>query len=156
MPQYHVWEVTYFYDGQWIQPVSLSEYDFTGFHQVQDKLQTGLTDIAVNVFSDELGVTGWVSKWQKTRVEMPHLGYWVNETTLVWFCQINEPEKLVTIDNRWFVFLETVDRSPNPIEYQIYGVQIIVGETLSLVPGQVGKHFGTYYSTTSIHASEED
>jgi hypothetical protein len=147
--QYHVWWVAYFSDGQWIQPVSLSEYGFTGFHRVEENLQSGLVDIAINVFSYETGITGWVSKWQDKRVEMPHIGYRIDATTLVWFCQIKSPEQLFTVDNRWFVFLETVDRRTNPQEYRIYGVPLTFEETITVTTEQMGKHYGTYYSFTN-------
>jgi len=79
---------------------------------------------------------------------MPHIGYLVNDTTLVWFSQIKSPDELYTTDQRWFLFLETVNRGTTPKEYQIYGVCLVVEKTGAVTVEHAGKHCGTYRSFT--------
>ncbi|NIV15573.1 MAG: hypothetical protein GWN62_31230 [Aliifodinibius sp.] len=64
-----------------------------------------------------------------------------------------EPGNLVEVDNTWFVFLESVDRSDHPARYDIYGQQIIMNESILVDSYQGNHHFGTYYST---HLTKRD
>jgi hypothetical protein len=147
--QYHIWEPTIKIDGRMIQPVTLSEKSFISRDHVGKMVKSGNTDIAINVFSRKGGITGWVSKHQHGRYELPHIGYQINNTTLLWITQIKEPGKLSISDDRWFVFLETVNKSANPTEYSIYGQPVIINKTPVLELGQKGKHHGIYYSMGS-------
>jgi hypothetical protein len=151
--QYHIWDSTRVMRGRMIQPVTLSESSFTNYCCVERMAQSGKTDVAINVFSREHGITGWVSKNQRGRVELPHVGYLINDTTLVWLCQIKEPGKLSAPNNRWFIFLETVNTSANPAEYRIYGQPVVIMETVVVESDQRGKHYGTYYSTKLSRAA---
>ncbi len=146
-PQYHIWDSTRFVNGQWIQPVSLSETGFATACRVEEMLQNRRTDVAINVFSRENGITGWVSKRQHGRLELPHIGYLVNDTTLIWICQIKDPENLFAPDSRWFVFLETVQNSSTPAVYKIYGQPFAMTEKFFVDSNEQGKHFGTYHAT---------
>jgi hypothetical protein len=146
-PQYHIWDSTRFIDGQWIQPVSLSETGFARASCVEEMLQNRRTDVAINVFSRENGITGWVSKRQHERLELPHLGYQVNDTTLIWICQIKDPENLFAPDSRWFVFLETVQNSSTPAVYKIYGQSFVMTDKFFVDANEPGKHFGIYHAT---------
>ncbi|MCI0691876.1 hypothetical protein L0337_07690 [candidate division KSB1 bacterium] len=145
--QYHIWDSTRFIDGQWIQPVSLSETGFAKACCVEEMLQNRRTDVAINVFSHENGITGWVSKRQRGRLELPHIGYLVNDTTLIWTCQIKDPENLFAPDSRWFVFLETVQNSSTPAVYKIYGQPFELTDNLLVNSNEQDKHFGTYHAT---------
>lgn len=146
--QYHVWDSTRYVDGQWVQPVTLSETEFVQLQQVREKQRQGRADVAINVFSREHGITGWVSKYQKRRVEMPHVGYRINDTTLVWICQIKSPEELFAPENSWLVFLEITEPGTEPSVYRIYGqtIKIDAGGVLTRRFGM--PHFGTYYART--------
>lgn len=89
--QCHVWDVTQAYEGAWVQPVTQS---VSGF-KTADDLPAALgcearttVDLAINVWSPSLGVTGWVSKRQDTAQELPHIGYRIDARTLVWITRI--------------------------------------------------------------------
>ena len=71
-PQYHVRDTTRCLDGQRIQPVSLSEYGFVAPAHLDASVRRSRADAALNVFTRGHGVTGWVSRYQHGRVEMPH------------------------------------------------------------------------------------
>ncbi|MHC4266621.1 MAG: hypothetical protein ACYSUK_11940, partial [Planctomycetota bacterium] len=146
-PQYHIWEPTQKIDNRMIQPVTLSERFFVERQHVDKTMKSGATDIAINVFSRESGITGWVSKHQGGRYELPHIGYLINETTLLWITQIKEAGKLDASDNCWFVFLESVNRSENQTEYRIYGQPIVINDVPALEPDQWDMHYGVYYAT---------
>ncbi len=146
VPQYHTWDSTRAVDGRWIQPVSLSETRFVDDCCVEEMVQRGESDVAINVVSYELEITGWVSKRQGVQLELPHIGYLVNDTTLVWICQIKTADSLFDPDNRWFVFLETVDTSVSPVEYEIYGLPIEIANAICVDSSQQGKHCAIYYS----------
>lgn len=152
-PQHHIWDSTRFVNERWIQPVTLSETEFVDYCRVGEMLQSHKTDVAINVFTRDGGITGWVSKRQHGRVELPHIGYLVNATTLIWICQIKEPEKLFAPDNRWFVFLETIHGSNDSTEYRIYGQPLVITDKISVDSSEPGKHHGTYYSANSNNSS---
>jgi hypothetical protein len=99
VPQYHIWDSTRAVDGRWIQPVSLSETRFADACCVEEMLQRGETDVAINVVNYELQITGWVSKRQGADLELPHIGYLVNDTTLIFggsfFWKQSTPQSLL-------------------------------------------------------------
>lgn len=144
--QYHIWDSTRSIDGQWIQTVTLSETEFVQRPESEEMQRRGRADVGINVFSREDGITGWVSKVQNGRLEMPHIGYRINDTTLVWICQIKSPEKVFTRSNRWLVFLEITEPASRPPVYRIYG-QTVQIDAEGVLTRQRGKsHFGTYYA----------
>jgi len=144
--QYHIWDSTRYVDGQWVQPVTLSERRFVQLSEVREKQRQGQADVAINVFSRESGITGWVSKYQKRRLEMPHIGYRINDTTLMWICQIKSPGEVFTPSNCWLVFLEIVAPGRQPAVYRIYGRSICTGKTGVFTCRPEARHFGTYYA----------
>jgi hypothetical protein len=146
MPQFHVWDSTRFVEGQWIQPVSLSQTRFVKSCCVEEMRRSRQADIAINVFSREHGITGWVSKGQHGRQELPHIGYVLNDTTLLWICQFKDPANLLAHDTRWFVFLETVEASAHPAAYRIYGQPVTMTDKLSADSSEKDRHYATYYS----------
>jgi hypothetical protein len=147
--QYHIWEPTIMFGDKMIQPVTLSENMFINRYSVSKMAENGKTDIAINVFSRKYGITGWVSKHQHGRYELPHIGYLINETTLLWITQIKEPGNLANNGNRWFIFLETVNGRENPTGYHIYGQPVIINDELIVETGQRDKHHGIYYADGS-------
>ncbi len=148
-PQYHVWDSARFVNGQWIQPVSLSEFEFVEPEYLDDDVRQRRADAAINVYARSHGVTGWVSKYQQGRFEMPHIGYVINDSTLLWICQIKNPERLFTRESCWFVFLETVTISSAPAEYRIYGQSILITDDFYAEAGEQDLHRGTYYAVAS-------
>jgi hypothetical protein len=147
--QYHIWETTIISGNRMIQPVTLSENTFINSNSVRKMVNDEKTDIAINIFSQKYGITGWVSKYQHGRYELPHIGYLINETTLLWITQIKEPGNLAKDDSRWFVFLETVNSRENPTEYRIYGQPVIIDNEPIVEAGQRDKHQGIYYAAGS-------
>jgi hypothetical protein len=148
-PQHHVWDSTRFVNGQWIQPVSMSEYEFVDPGHLDESVRQRRADAAMNVYARGHGVTGWVSKYQHGRFEMPHIGYVINASTLLWICQIKTPERLFARENCWFVFLETVNFSSAPAEYRIYGQSILITDDFYAEAGERDSHRGTYYAVAS-------
>lgn len=145
-PQYHIWDTTRQVDGRCIQPVSLSESTFTDFNSIEAGVQQGLVDIAVNIFDQRNGITGWVSKYQHGRQEIPHIGYLVEPSTLVWICQIKKPGALFEREKTWCIFFEYVDTTATPAAYRIYGQPFVISEELTVVAEDAGKHQGTYFA----------
>lgn len=141
--QFHTWGATYAVNRQLVQPVTLSESGFVDIRAAASSFNRGLTDVAINVYSPADGITGWVSKVQHGNVEMPHIGYRLNATTLLWFCQVKRPGHERTPDNLWLVFLETVDASGQLPCYRIQGMQIRMDDKpdVQIIPGE---HFGEY------------
>ncbi len=153
VPQYHVWDSTRFIDGQWIQPVTLSEFEFVAPVHLDESVRRRRADAAINVCSRGHGVTGWVSRYQRGRFEMPHLGYVINDSTLLWICQIKDPTRLFTRENCWFVFLETIAASSAPAEYRIYGQPILITDEIYADAGARDLHRGTYYAVAAKTAA---
>jgi hypothetical protein len=145
-PQYHVWDSTRFVNGQWIQPVSLSEFEYVEPGRLEECSRERRADVAINVYTHGHGVTGWVSKYQHGRLELPHVGYVINDSTLLWICQIKSPERLFMRENCWFVFLETVTVSSAPAEDRIYGQPVLIGDDFHAEAGERDLHRGTYYA----------
>ncbi|NUO79511.1 hypothetical protein HUU05_05495 [candidate division KSB1 bacterium] len=149
VPQYHVWDSTRFVHGQWIQAVSLSEYEFVSPERLDESVRRRRADAAINVFTRDHGVTGWVSKYQHGRWEMPHVGYVINDSTLLWIYQRKDPARIFARENRWFVFLETVTISSAPAEYRIYGQSILITDDCYAEAAERDLHRGTYYAVAS-------
>ncbi len=149
VPQYHVWDSTRFVHGQWIQAVSLSEYEFVPPERLDASVRRRRADAAINVFTRDHGVTGWVSKYQHGRLEMPHVGYVINDSTLLWICQKKDPARIFARESRWFVFLETVTISSTPVEYRIYGQPILITDDCYAEAAERNLHRGTYHAVTS-------
>jgi hypothetical protein len=147
--QYHIWNLTVIVGGRWIQPVTLSETAFVDYCSIDTMMQRNETDIAINVFSAADGITGWVSKRQHGRIELPHIGYLVNDTTLLWICREQKSEQSNTGHTPWYIFLETVRGSGDSAEYMIYGQPAVIEDSLSADEHEQGKHHGTYHASVS-------
>lgn len=124
--QYHIWGPTYRREGRWLQPVAQSEVHFPDLRRLGAMLRANEADLAINVFSEETGISGWVSKRQHGRLEIPCIGYLLDETTLLWVAQEQEPEHLFAPNPQWLIFLEKVDTLTAPRQYQIYGRSVVI------------------------------
>jgi hypothetical protein len=94
----------------------------------------------------------WAGLWSNGAPQyhvMPHIGYVINDSKLLWICQIKTPERLFTRENCWFVFLETVTVSSAPAEYRIYGQSILMTDDFYADAGGRDLHRGTYYAVAS-------
>ena len=141
--QYHVWDQTQLWDGQWIQAVSQSEVGFIDGGNLEKMLSGNDVDLGINVYTSETGITG-VSKRQHGRLELPHIGYLVEATTLIWITQPQDPDHLFQGDQTWFVFLEKVDSPTDPKRYSIYGYPFVIEAGLRWDAEQSGQHYGNY------------
>ena len=130
---YHIWDPTVAHkkDGKTlaVQPVTQSEHGFAHSGNLATmRDQKKRVDLAINVCTAQRGITGWVSKEDG---EMPHLGYLLNEVTLIWIARHN---------GQHFMFFEWVDPSAGT-----YGIH---GRPFSLEGGTLergrGRHYGTY------------
>jgi len=149
--QFHEWEQTRYRKGQWIQPVIQSETEFSNKDNLKSMFINNQVDLGINVYTPEFGITGWVSKYQHGRLELPHIGYLYDETTLIWFCQPHKSNKLSRLTTSWFVFLERVDSYSNPGQYMIYGLPFVIENgKIGFKSEERGKHCGTYNSVAII------
>ena len=143
-PQFHVWDRTQYWNGQWIQAVTQSEIEFSVSGNVEAMFLRNQVDLGINVYTAETGITGWVSKRQHGRLELPHIGYLVDARTLVWITQPQDPDHLFQGDPTWFVFLETVDSRTDAKRYSIYGHMVVIESGLRWDAERRGQHCGNY------------
>jgi len=148
MTQYHIWDSTRLVDGRWLQPVTLSEFEFIAPDRLDAMVAQRRADAALNVYSRESGVTGWVSKYQHGRFEIPHIGYALNDSSLIWICQVKTPAHLFAPESCWFVFFETVSTASSPAEYNIYGRSILINNDSCTSAGLHERHNGTYFAAS--------
>lgn len=137
--QFHIWDRTVFDSPsqQWVQPVTQSTSGFAWKRTDTDQgdgIQVSEADVAINVWSSKNGITGWVSK--KDGNELPHVGYSVNQNTLIWF---------TIYGNDYFMFLEKVIEGGK--KYSMYGRPFtVLGSKLVVNPANIHTHNGTYES----------
>lgn len=150
--QFHSWGPAMLLEGQWVQPVTLSESEFVEPNCAQDMMALRRADIAINVNSPQYGITGWVSKVQNGPVEMPHIGYQLNDTTLIWFCQAKYPGREQEPGRDWLVFLEIAGWAHGQAAYRIQGLKFRFGEegTIQAAPEN---HSGLYRAWSKEHGA---
>ncbi len=146
--QFHSWGPAMLLEGRWVQPVTLSESEFVEPNCAQDMMALRRSDIAINVNSPQHGITGWVSKVQDGRVEMPHIGYQLNDTTLIWLCQAKYPGREQEPGRGdWLVFLETIVQPQGQAAYRIHGLKFRFGEE-GAIQAAPENHSGLYRPAT--------
>ena len=133
-PQYHIWDNTISMAGRYIQPVTQSTREFAYSskpgsnsleltnHSIQGNLQKLIkdkkTDIAVDVCSKDYGITGWVTKLQKSPiVELGHIGYLIDDTSLIWIAQ-----DTANPTDEWAMFFERGDKTSRASRYSVDGI----------------------------------
>ncbi|NIT56406.1 MAG: hypothetical protein GWN00_09290 [Aliifodinibius sp.] len=146
VPQYHCWYSSSQFNDRWIQPVTISEFDFIELCYTETMINKGKADIAINVYCPKDGISGWVSKRQHGGLEIPHIGYRIDDTTLIWICQIKEPAKLFERGEEWLIFLERVNRTSQPHKYQIYGKCVTMNKHICREKDNNTAHAGNYYA----------
>ncbi len=141
-PQFHIWDETRRWGEQWIQVVAQSEYVFPEEAQLSDLLHKNKTDLGINVYSKENGVTGWVSKRQHGQLEIPCVGYVLDEPTLLWVCAMDYKNNLDS--GEWFVYLEKVERTAGMDQYVIAGHPFTIDGGIVWSKDVIGVHAGRY------------
>ena len=142
--QYHVWDQTQYWNGRWIQAVTQSEAGFTDGSNLEAMFARNQVDLGINVYSPETGITGWVSKRQHERLEVPHIGYLIDTTSIIWICQPQKSNRLFKENKTWFIFLERVIASSNPKKYTIHGQPFVIDVKIQGNFEQIGQHYGNY------------
>ena len=142
--QHHLWDRTRAWHGQWIQPVAQSESVLPDRQRLGALLRRRAVDLAINVYSDEAGITGWVSKRQHGRQEIPCIGYLLEETTLLWLCQIQAPDRLFAPRTDWFLYLERCDAAPRARHYVINGQPLVIEGMVTWKREERSAHRGHY------------
>lgn len=137
--QFHIWDETRHWGEQWIQVVAQSEHAFPEESRLTQLLAQRKSDLGINVYSAEYGISGWVSKRQHVAREIPCLGYLIDQTTLLWACAMDFAGQLET--HQWFVYLERVDRTAASTQY------IIAGHPFTIENGIVWNQ-----NSSSVHA----
>ena len=133
---YHIWDDTNYHGGQYIQPVSQSVEKFaylpavpqsTDKGNLDDMVKSGTVDLAINVCSKDWDLTGWVSKRQgKQTIEMPHLGYLLHASGLIWIAQARQVKAMNTPGEKWYIFYEHTDVTAKATKYDIEGVEVSI------------------------------
>jgi len=108
--QYHIWDKTRKVGEQWVQPVTQSETGFANGSNLAEKKEQKKTDLAINVWDEECGVTGWVSKHQNNnREEWILIGYCI-KGRLIWIAQRLDPTTKEPVKaDEYFLFYEWVE-----------------------------------------------
>jgi|GEM_PF-1999748 len=141
-PQFHIWDKTRRWGEQWIQVVAQSEYTFPEETQLAHLLQKGKTDLGINVYSEEYGVTGWVSKRQHGRLDIPCVGYVIDVPILLWVCAMDYIDDLNS--GEWFVYLEKIERIEGTLQYAIAGHPFTIDAGIFWSDNLIGAHSGLY------------
>ena len=126
--QRHIWDTTVQQGTQWIQAVTQSTYKYVHGQNLAAAVnpQTGnpKVDLGINVWSPEVGITGWVSKRQYRDEELAHVAFSPNAHTLIWFAQ-----DILQQSGSYFMFFEWI--SPSRQTCGIYGNTInLLGSNL--------------------------
>ena len=133
-PQKHVWDETQpsaagNQGTRHIQPVTQSVSAFFHSGNAADGWGAGDVDLGINVVSEDLGITGWVSKRQGgNRVELPHVGYLLNPHTLIWITSDRDVRESAT---RFMMFFEWI-----AADRQSYGIH---GRFFALSGGRISR-----------------
>ena len=89
--QHHLWDRTRKVGDVWVQPVTQSERRIIDKTNVKAEWAARRADLAVNLWDEACGLTGWVAKRQGvpgTRTKhLPHIGYRVAPGVLIWINQ---------------------------------------------------------------------
>jgi len=143
-PQYHIWHQTELFNGQWIQAVTQSESGFVEYQNLEASVRNNRVDLGINVYSSSTGISGWVSKRQHGRLELPHIGYLYDAETIIWICQPQPSEGLLHNEQSWFVFLEKIEKAARAPKYSIQGKSFrIVNKKIVY---ESSEHHGIYHA----------
>ena len=91
---YHIWDETRLISGQHIQPVTQRRFldnetaatatpTYIGAGEIGAAWTAGKVDVAINVYSRDEGLTGWVVK-KTDGLVAPHIAFLLNPHTLIW------------------------------------------------------------------------
>jgi hypothetical protein len=137
---YSVWDDTVRVGGAYVQRITGSDSGHYETNRLPD-LSENKVDLTVNVFRDDVGITGWVSKYQHGREEMTSVTYEIGKRRLLWMNKSVTKGGAPVRDNVFFVTLEWADSYGGRLRY--YGVGLAfdidfegcrarpVGDTLS-------------------------
>lgn len=137
--QYHDWRPPRRVGKRWLQTVTIGEAGFVSAAEVADR-----GDLAISCWSAALGMTGWVSKRLHGVLQLPHLGYRIDDTTMVWFCTRAEGDLAMEPPRDWLVFLETVSGTGQERIYRIEGIPVRLGSRCVAIEAEAGRHSGRY------------
>jgi hypothetical protein len=117
IPQFHVWDETVKVEQQHVQPVTQSVSQFVHRENLMEANKgeesgKAKVDLGINVWAPDMGITGWVSKRQYGKEELPHIGYTPNGHTLIWITQVN-------YEGAYYMYFEWSDPATN--RYGIHG-----------------------------------
>jgi hypothetical protein len=124
--------------------------EFIDGSNIDKKVKAGKVDLAINVYDKECGVTGWVTKNNKT-VEMPHIGYKLGKDVLIWITQEQDKDGKPKEPGTYLIFFEWA----NP-KLKKYG---ILGRRFKLKDGKIEmldeNHYGVYRNHLKPYQREE-
>ena len=119
--QYHIWDKTIYYRGYYLQLVTQSTYGFAHDLELERMVQYKDVNMAINVSSQKWGITGWVTKFEDGKqIQMPHMGYLLDEKTLIWITIQRDMKTLSDWNGLWLMFVEWTDTAFDPSNYNIY------------------------------------
>lgn len=79
-------------------------------------------DLALNVYRNDIGITGWLSMYVEFRLELALISYQFGDNTFLWIGQfLSENFDPVADEKRFWMFLEWIE--PEKDLYYMYGLQ---------------------------------
>lgn len=106
-PWYMTWERGKLSDGVYIQNVVGSQEKHY-FSNNLPPLSARKVDLALNVYREDIGITGWLTTWVQFRSEMALISYEIEQGTFLWIGQVLTPDLQVppNMNNLFWMFLE--------------------------------------------------
>lgn len=82
----------------------------------------GEVDLALNVFRDEIGITGWLSTVVEERRELGLISYQFGDDTFLWIGQVLSPDLEPVMGDVFWMFLEWIVPGGKKPAYFMYGM----------------------------------
>lgn len=136
-----VWDRTLRVGSRYTQRITGSDL---GFYETSNlpPLSERKTDVTINVFREDVGITGWVSKYQHVREELTAVGYEVDEHSLLWINKWVTKNEIPVEDNVFLLSLEWLGVFGGRPRYYIVGLSFEIDFDacrIRLIEDKIGK-----------------
>jgi hypothetical protein len=138
---FSVWDETLQSGDQYVQKITGSDL---GYYQTANlpPLSEQKVDLTVNVFRDDVGITGWVSKYQHSQEELTAVAYEISQHELLWMNKWVTRDGKAVDDDIFLLSLEWLGTYGGRPRYFIIGLSFEIdfdGCRISLIEDKVGK-----------------
>ena len=116
IPHHTVWGKTTQPQDIHVQRVAGSAADHFDPHRLTD-LSSGIVDIVIDLYRDDIGITSWMSRHQQQRAEVPLIGYKLNDEHFLWISQDWTEELKPVKENEFGIALEWRGRGKDEGHY---------------------------------------